>query len=341
MPSDERTVFQNATAYQRIRLWAGITSIGFNLLLILFFAVTSTWWASLLNGPTWEFLFLGTLAVGISLANLPFDLLSGFAIESAFRQTTQSLAVWIRDWLIGRGAACLGLCFSFSLFWWNHSTSGAHVLPILVLACALLIAGILSIPTGFKAPPHSSESRFEIGLREKLILRNGRPRDIRWFDNREAHFVNGFISPSGVLCLSTTVASELTPREASLLAAREEWFRVSGAFLAEGTIVVLWSLLGLFFALTISSSSGLQAAICGAAVVTGWCFLALFIWPSLNRNWMTKADQYLLTLAAHDEVCALLQKIQSLNKTDISLSPSKIAVFHPIPPLEKRLRALS
>ncbi len=340
MPPYKTSGLEEASAYQRVRLWSGITSIGFNLCLIVFFAVTSVWWASLLNSPTWDLIFLGVLAIGISMANFPLDWLSGFAIESAFRNTKQSFSGWFRDWVIGRGVACFGLYIGFLLFWWNHSTGGLFVFPILGLASVVLIGGILAIPTGFKAPPHSSESCFEDALRQELHRLVDKARDIRWFENGEARFVNGFISPSGILCLSTSVSRELTRREASLLAAREEWFRSSRVFFVEGTIVVLWSLLGLLLALLVPASSGLQAATCGAAVVTIWCFLALFIWPSLNRKWMADADQYLLKLAPRDEVLALLKKIQSLNKTDVSLSTAKTTVFHPIPPLEERIRAL-
>lgn len=341
MPSDAAPNLQESSAYQRVRLWSGITSIGFNICLIAFFAITSVWWASLVSSPASELIFIGVLAIGISMANLPFDLLSGFAIESSFSNTEQSLSEWLRDWVIGRGLASLGLFFSFSLFWWNHATAGAFVVPILVLASVFLIAGILAFPAGFKAPSQSSESRFEMALREDLHSLTGQARKIRWFDNGEARFVNGFLTPFGFLCLSTTVARELTPREASLLAAREEWFRKSLASLVEGTIVVIWSLLGLSLALLLPASSGLQAATGGAAIVTVWCFLALFVWPSLNRKWMTKADQYLLTLAPREEVVSLLKKVQALNKTDVSLSSAKTMVFHPIPPLEERLRGLS
>ncbi len=341
MPSEHISGFQDASAYQRVRLWSGITSIGFNLCVILFFAVTSLWWASLINTAALEFIFLGALAIGISMANLPLDLLSGFAIESTSGNTQQSFREWIRDWMIGRGLGALGLFFSFSLFWWNHVTAGGFVFPILVLAGFVLAGGLLFFPTGLKAPQESSEARFEITLRRELNQLIGPARDIRWFENGETRFVNGFISPSGLLCLSTTVARELTPREAALLATREEWFHKNRTFFIEGTIVVLWLLLGLLFALLLPATSGLQAAIGGAAVVTGWCFLALFIWPSLNRKWMARADQSLLTLAPAEEVRDLLQKVQSLNKTDVSLSAAKTFVFHPIPPLEERLQGLS
>jgi Zn-dependent protease with chaperone function len=133
----------------------------------------------------------------------------------------------------------------------------------------------------------------------------------------------------------------LSPREAALLAAREDWFRKSGASLAIAAVVALWSLSGFLLALAIPSTSGLQAALSGSAVVTVWCFVALFVWPSLNRKMMKQADHSLLSLVSRDELSSLLKKVQTLNRTDVTLPKTKTFVFHPIPPLEDRLQTLS
>ena len=144
-----------------------------------------------------------------------------------------------------------------------------------------------------------------------------------------------------MLCLSTTVCSELTLREAAILAVRESWFRRSGVAAVVPVIVVGWLVLGLGLALLLPSSSGLEAATGGVAFVTVWCFLSLFIWPTLSRRWMTAADQSLLLMFPRSEVAALLRKVQSINRTDVSLSRVKTTVFHPIPPLDQRLEELA
>ena len=74
--------------------------------------------------------------------------------------------------------------------------------------------------------------------------------------------------------------------------------------------------------------------------MTTWCFLALFVWPTVNRVWMRSADEFLASMASAAEVKDLLSKIERLNATDIALSPAKTAVFHPIPPLQDRLNNL-
>jgi len=106
---------RDSSEYQRGRLWSGIVSIGFNLSLIGFLAITSAWWSLLLGSPSLELLFLGLVAVGVPLANLPFDLLTGSAHESALKKTAQSQNGWLRDWIVGRGLKAAGLFFSFPL----------------------------------------------------------------------------------------------------------------------------------------------------------------------------------------------------------------------------------
>lgn len=331
----------DAKAYQNVRLWAGITSIGFNLALISFLALSTAWWTPDFLPPGWDIFVLGFLALAIAAVNLPLDFLSGFAIEKAFRNTAHSPGEWLQDWAMGRGLAAFAVFLGFLLFWFNHETEGSHFVTILLMACAGIGAAIVMTPTGFKAPAYSKEHRFEQALQGELRKLSQRDQRVCWFENGEVRFVNGYLSPFGLLCLSTTVAEELTPREAALLAAREHWFRTSGASLVIAAVVVIWSLLGLLLALLVPASSGLQAALGGSAVVTFWCFLALFIWPSLNRQLMTKADCFLLSFAPRDEVSSLLKKIQILNKTDISLPSAKTLVFHPIPPLEDRIHSLS
>ena len=106
-------------------------------------------------------------------------------------------------------------------------------------------------------------------------------------------------------------------------------------------IVTVWTLLGIFLPSLVPAANAVQAGLCGAAMMSTWCFLALFVWPTINRIWMTKADAFLISLAPSQEVRELLSKIARLNATDISLAPVKTAVFHPIPPLKDRLDRLS
>lgn len=326
--------------YQRVRLWAGITSIGTNLAIIWALAISAKWWAVLLPSSGAQWLVLVMIAVGIALANLPFDVLSGHAVETACGRTNQSFRSWLVDWLSGRAIFIGGLVLGFLFFWFNFLVAQAWSLPLLGFALLLGAVQLLFVPGGKVAGADSGEKSFEMELSSELKALGVGHRMIQWFDNGDVDSVNGYIRVDGTLCLAGNVARQLQPREAALMAAREEWFRRSSVYQLTYAIVLGWLIVGVAAALWYPATTALEAALGGSAVVTTWCFLALFVWPSLNRYWMKRADHFLCEIAPRGEVCALFEKIQKLNATDVDLPPGKTTVFHPIPPLTERLKSL-
>ena len=327
------------TDYQRIRLWAGITSIGTNLALIWGIAITSTWWASGVSGPLAIAVVLLAVALLVTAANLPFDLMTGNALEGGAKRIGESSGSWLQDWFRNRLFTMTGLWTGFLFFSVLHHAP-RQLAVLLIAAGAGILIIFLFVPAGRKAIPGSPEDTFENDLAAELKFLGIKLRPVRWFDHGDLETVNGCITPLGILSLSTTVAQWLTPREAALLAAREEYYRRTGTWIVILGIVAVWTLLGILAATFLPSANPVQSGLNGAAVMTTWCFLALFVWPTLNRIWMRHADVSLASLAPPREVCDLLSKIERLNATDITLSPGKTAVFHPIPPLQDRLTNL-
>jgi hypothetical protein len=221
----------------------------------------------------------------------------------------------------------------------NQAPRYAAVSLILVAGVVVILLFLL-VPAGDPSPMGSAHQVFEKNMASESVSLAVKSRPVRWFDLGDNETVNGCITPRGFLSLSTTVAQWLTPREAALMAAREEYYRRSGAWILILLIVLVWTLLGILAASLLPSMNPVQAGLNGAAVMTTWCFLALFVWPTLNRFWMRRADSFLASLATPGEVHDLLSKIERLNATDIALSPAKTAVFHPIPPLQDRLSNL-
>ncbi len=326
--------------YQRVRLWAGITSIGTNLALIWGLALSASWWASSVSGPVAILLTLLAVALVVTLANLPFDLLVGNALESAAGRIGESTTGWLQDWFCNRLFTLAGLWTGFLFFASLHQVSRPWALMMFLAAGAGILILFLLVPAGHSSVAGSSEKVFEHDLQHELRSLQMTLRPVRWFDHGDSETVNGCITPRGTLSLSTTIAQWLTPREAALLVAREEYYRRSGAWILILAIVAVWTLLGILLASLLPSGNSVQGGLCGAGVMTTWCFLALFVWPTLNRFWMRQADSFLATQATPGEICDLLSKIERLNATDISLSPAKTAVFHPIPPLQERLSNL-
>ena len=332
----------DSTDYQRIRLWSGITSIGANLAMIWGLALSASWWAmgfsglGLLGIPA----VLLAVAILVTLANLPFDVLSGHAVEQAVGRTGQSAGQWLADWIRGRLVTMIGLWIGMIYFSALHQASRSGTMILIVAAGVMVILLFLLVPAGDSAPVGSSKEVFEKSMNAELQSLGVTPRPVRWFDLGDEETVNGCITPRGLLSLSATVAQWLTPREAALMASREECYRKSGTWLFTLLIVGSWTLLGILLSTLIPSANAVQAGLIGAAVMSSWCFLALFVWPTLNRFWMNRGDAFLASLASPAEVGELLSKIERLNATDISLSAVKTAVFHPIPPLQERLSKL-
>jgi hypothetical protein len=326
--------------YQRIRLWSGITSIGANLGLIWALAVSASWWATGSAGLLAGLLTLLATAFLMTLANLPFDLLSGHAVEVAVGRTDLSATRWFMDWIRNRALTLAGLWVGMLFFAGFSAVSGDRALLLLLAAVVLIIILFLLVPAGHTARSGSSEELFEKKLEDELKALQVKPRQVRWFDHGDLETVNGCITPRGFLSLSTSVVQWLTPREAALLAAREECYRRSGTWIMIPLIVLMWTLAGILMTRLLPSMNPVQAGLYGAAIMTTWSFLALFVWPTVNRVWMRSADEFLASMASAAEVKDLLSKIERLNATDIALSPAKTAVFHPIPPLQDRLTNL-
>lgn len=326
--------------YQRVRLWAGITSIGTNLAIIWGLSFSASWWTNGVSGLAATSVALLAVALVVTLANLPFDLLVGNALESAAGRIGESTTAWLQDWFRNRLLTLAGLWTGFLFFATLHQLPRPWALMMFLVAGVGILILFLFVPAGHASLAGSSEKAFEHDLQSELKSLQITLRSIRWFDHGDYETVNGCITPRGILSLSTTITRWLTPREAALLVAREEYYRRSGAWILILIIVAVWTLLGILLASLLPCGNPVQAGLCGAAVMTTWCFLALFVWPMLNRFWMRQADSFLASLATPAEVRDLLSKIERLNATDISLSPAKTAVFHPIPPLQERLSNL-
>jgi hypothetical protein len=331
--------------YQRIRLWAGITSIGANLALIWGLSLSAAWWAAGVSGTLTTSVLLLAVALLITAANLPFDMLTGSALERAAgriqESTSEHSTPWLKDWIHYRTQTAAGLWIGMLFFAGIHQATGFWAVAMMLAAGLLILTLFLVVPAGHSSSKGSSEQMFEKNLESELKSLGVSSRPVRWFDHGDSETVNGCITPLGYLSLSTTVAQWLTPREAALMAAREECYRRSGTWIVILGIVLVWTFLGILLIRLLPGVNPVQEGLYGAAVMSSWCFVALFVWPSVNRIWMRNEDEFLAALTSAKETRDLLSKIERLNATDIALPPVKTMVFHPIPPLQDRLNELS
>lgn len=340
----------NASDYQRVRLWSGIFSIGTSLGLIwAFYAVSLLASPLILRHFNAPLILLLPIAAWLALG-LVFDILTGFAAETALGRTRQSFNLWLRDWSLVALRTAPALYLGLLALGWLHFQNWPIFLifgggaALLWALTTLLLPAFL--PRAWQT--QSAQTRaFEQSLRHEL-KNIGVPAamPIRWIESEDETTVNGTMPPLGraQIWLASNVAAHLTPRQAALLVRRDFWFRRTGKGVGKGVLETLicigWLLLGLVGARLMPAVDALQGALGGAALMTSWCFAALFVWPRLNSAWMRVADRDLLEVASLEEVETLLRRVQELNASDTQLPDAKASVFHPIPDLTRRLENL-
>ena len=280
----------NATNYQQVRLWSGIFSIGANLGLIwaLYFASLSAspWLLSRFDARV---LLLLPVAAMLALGFV-FDLLCGHTMESALGRTRQSLKGWLRDWLLVALRVAPALYVGLLSLGWLRFQPTSNQLLFAVFAALFLIFLTLLLPAFLPRSwrCESDQTRdFAVQLRPELA-KIGVPSGlaILWIESEDETTVNGAIPPLGraQIWLGTNVARELSPRQAALLIRRDWWFRRTKKHVLSAAICVSWLLFGFLFARFLPARDALQAAFGGAAIVTSWCFVALFVWPRLDER---------------------------------------------------------
>ncbi len=334
----------SAAEYQRFRLWAGISSISLNLALawaLYVFAPTAGAWLAFLPFPL-QLIIL--IEVGLLLL-LPYEILTGHVAETWGGRSLQPFSAWIMDWLRVAVrylvmASIGGVWLGYSYFMdWPLRLMWGWLFFLVVLLSALTLRHWT--PRRWNVPRHPDAGYVEDLERELRAMNTPRPR-ISWVREADAASVN--ITPLSFrkldLAISTSLIDHFTPREAALLVHREFSQLAANRRVTALAICMAWLLAGQFLAWQMPAEAPLQAALGGMAVFTSWCLVALFVWPTLNRVWCYAADAALLDHAAPDEAAALLKKLQQLNHTDMNLGTAKTTVFHPIPPLNERLRRL-
>ena len=156
------------TLYQRIRLWAGITSIGANLALIWGLALTCPMWAHRFTSTLSTAVALFATAALVTLANLPFDILIGDALERVAGRLTQPTASWLKDWTRGRAVTLLGLWTGMVFFSYLPRVPEGSLKWVMLGVAIVTLILFLWVPAGRPAAQGSSTEEFEKNLRLEL-----------------------------------------------------------------------------------------------------------------------------------------------------------------------------
>lgn len=339
----------NASAYQRFRLWGGICSIGLNLGLIWLAYLIALGFVSNGSGVVLPLYALG-IVVALIVAFLPFEILIGHAGEAAFGRTHQPLRDWLRDWWAVQWFPVLGGTLGIGFFGGISTQPAAIQWSAFVGVIALALILIILLPVWVRRASGLSVSEdpaLTVAFHRELERMGGPPLNLTILDDGGDEGVNGAILPfhRDHLFINRAAAERLSPADLAALGFRERWFHESGKSRICSGIVIGWMAAGVALALhapglLVPAQTPLHHGLAGAALLTTWCFIALFVWPPVNHRFMLEADAILAQTIGQEATMELLRKIQDINQTDTRLRAGKEQVFHPIPTLERRLQHL-
>ena len=343
--------------YPKIRIWCGITSIGFNLFLpwIIFFLITFKILPS--PGESGRTIFLTILSYFcfVSLVNGPLDFISGFFLEKKAGRYSYSSKQWISQWIAGSFAFIIlqtvGGCLLVFIL---HKLSYGFFIGIFLLIVAAVVVQrwhFFLIPSLLKKPyPLSHEylsqlaqELFPLGLKKMM-----EEEMLYFYQSEDGVSVNGGSIGWGDqrrYMISSASAALLTPRELALLIWRDETiigpqkmrkhFYYSWIYCVGGLAVACYLVFNMILPLLWSQW------LLSISLLSSWFFLALFLLPSYSRKKHLIADAQIITHGVdRKEYSALLKKLQTLNSTEEKTSTLIETIFHPIPTLKSRLQQL-
>jgi STE24 endopeptidase len=343
--------------YPKMRVWCGITSIGFNLLIpwTIFFLIAFRVISFPADSLGTIFLMILSYFCFVSLINVPVDFLSGFVLEKKAGRYSYSSRQWTFQWLAGSlvfiilqtaGGSLLALVVYQAFY--------GFIIGILLLIVAAVVVQrwhFFLIPSALKKPyPLSHEyltqlaqELFPLGLKRVM-----EEEILYFYESEDGVSVNGGSIGWGAqrrYMISSASAVLLTPRELALLIWRDETMISSQDMRKHFYYSVAYCVVGLVAACYLTLSIELPLFwsrwFLSVALLSSWFFLALFILPSYSRKKHRVADAMVINHGVNKiEYTDLLKKLQILNSSEHKTSTLIETVFHPIPTLDSRLQQL-
>ncbi len=336
----------DATTYQRIRLWCGITGIG--LILVLLWVAVGLGLPRAADGlfeklPTVLAGFFTALLLGIGAALLqagPDYYAARTELAYGQRQSGGLIGRYlthVMQWLGGIASAGLlvGIAVALAGAWWW--------LPAVVLLLGLSFFHVVYPLSPTKRAPAPDADWWQ-RVEAELGAMNLPVPAVSWYDHGERSLAGGWngVGPFRRLFLATSLA-QVEPRVAAGLIARE----VGHLRLRHRLVTMLctagWIVGGIVLAgwLAADDLGAAGVVVVLAATMSTWCWLGLLgLWPSLGKWQIYAADAFAADKLGRDDAVAMLDELATRNLPDPSLAAGVEFVFHPIPPMNKRRQRL-
>lgn len=327
-------------SYARARLWTGIAGVGTVVVLATILLATSAP-SRLLEGrggtPLADALLLASMLGLGALVVLPFEVLGGFVLPGRYGRPSPPLMRFAAGWL--RGVLVLTTFSTASgtiLLMAGRAGGRLPALIVFVLIAVLMI--VLQEPL----------ARWVGGLRRAAADRSqslgADPERIVLLDGIDAGFSGGFTGPSATMVLPERWLDRFQPSTLALLVERRRQILVSGAWRRSLVLAILWNAAGFFLASHLPNAGvrTVSELVTTALGFTLWTFIGLLALPTPSRRATLSAD----SLVAGDEraqghLAEAMQVLDQLQDDEPERSPGLESVFHPVPSVANRMRALA
>ena len=325
--------------YARARLWTGVSGVG-TIVLISFALLAYSVPARLLEGRGGTLaadaaLLFTVLGIG-ALVLLPFDVLGGFTLPGRFGRPVLAARRFAAAWL--RGVLVLLTVSTLNgLILLTAGRAGGRPASLAAFAAIAVAMATLQAPI----------ARLVGGLRRVSGQRSPEPAAERLravvLSGRDPGFSGGFTGWSATPVLPECWLRLFPARELELLLKRRRYILQSGAWRRSLVLAVLWNACGFGIASLLPNAGVRSVAelVTTALGFTLWTFLGLLLLPTPSRRATFAADSSVADDPSSRELLGQAVKVLDRVQDDEPERPPGVeSVFHPVPSVANRMRAL-
>jgi hypothetical protein len=334
-------------SYAQARLRLGIVAVGAIVLLsavAFVYRLPSTFFP-FFGGPWYgDWAALAVFYLAYAIISLPFDFAGGFWLPCRYDRLCQPLSLFLMKW--ARGVSIQGLVMTLSGLaileagkragYWG-AVGTVAILQILLLLLQARLAALVGGFVSGEVGGAGLESSFRAAGRNQ-------PRAVS-FESHDPGFSGGFAGLPGLDCLVMPVywLRSLSPDALEAEFLRRAGLMVTGARLRGVFVAMAWNLAGFMLCaalpwVRLDSVFGLLEAVLGSTL---WSFVGLLVLPSVSRPGVFEADRWAAGHGASSATLLLaMTEIDQLQEDEPSRSTWVERIFHPVPSIENRLKAL-
>jgi hypothetical protein len=321
--------------YARARLWLGITCIGTQVIVAFTAVMTdlpARWLPSEEAAFTTELLTLGYFFFSLAVLLLPFDIIGGWILPRQFQRTDQSFVSFATKLVRGIGVQLAVFTTVFVLYRLAGTRFGARATVGLFFVVQLtLVAFQLKLACW-------------VGDLQQHRLRASGVNAVS-LTSEDSGFTGGIAGfpTSDVVVLPTSWLTALPGRLQNVALLRRQLSIESGRRLFGIVLAIAWNTMSLVAALTLPGAAVTSVA----GLVTAYFYFSLFgfagllILPTFSRRAVMAVDRLATHSAAASEIGELASSLEELAEGEPSRSASLESVFHPIPCVDRRAKALA